>query len=294
MQYTVTARGLFLRKEPRKEPGNERAVLPEGCAVEVHERHGKWCLVSGTLDGAPFQGWVSSKYLAPADTISFTAATRLVPVHWRESNPASTRAGAASASPIGEPGMPRNDPRSAAAMNAVIDWLGVEKSKRYQPGGGRTYCNIYAYDVAYASGAYLPRVWWTDKAIAELEAGREVKAQYDLTIREMNANSLHNWLRDYGARFGWTRTFSLTDLQECANRGGVAIICARRKDLARSGHIVIVAPETAQMTANRGTDGLVTRPLQSQAGSVNFSRRVPASSWWADARFGSFVLCTHG
>lgn len=290
MPHTVTAQGLFLRKEPREEAGNERAVLPEGCTVEVLEREGKWCRVKGTLDGTGFEGWVSDKYLAEGAG-NFSSVSRLVPVHWREGRPDCTRAGAASASPLGEPGMPRNRPGSVAALNRVIDWLGVEQSRRYRPGGGRTYCNIYAYDVAYASGAYLPRVWWTDKAIVDLEAGREVKAQYDRTVREMNANAIHDWLRDYGRRFGWSRTFSMSDLQDCANRGGVAVICARRKDLARSGHIVIVAPETSSVRAMRNADGAVTRPVQSQAGSANFARRVPASAWWADGRFGSFVFC---
>lgn len=293
MQFKVTAHGLFLRKEPKQEKGNERAVLPEGCAVEVLDRSGKWCRVTGTLDGVAFEGWVSGKHLAPAEGVTFATASRLTPVHWREGNPNSTRAGAASASPLGEPGMPRNTPASAARLNNVIGWLDVEHSRRYCPGGGLTYCNIYAYDIAYASSVYLPRVWWTDKAIAALEAGEQVAAQYDATIREMNANAIHNWLRDYGPRFGWKRSLSLTELQECANRGGIATICARRKDLARSGHIVIIAPETDQIKAPRDANGRVTMPVQSQSGAVNFSRRVPASAWWVDARFSSFVLFVH-
>lgn len=294
MRHRVTAHGLFLRKEPRKEAGNERGVLPEGCEVEVLGRSGGWCRVIGTLDGTSFEGWVSAKHLAPAAEVSFATASQLAPVHWREHNPHSTRAGAASASPIGEAGMPRNVPHSAAGLDAVLAWLGVEQSRRYRPGGGRTYCNIYAYDVAYAADVYLPRVWWTDKAIAALENGQQVAAQYDVTVREMNANAIHNWLRDYGARFGWKRTFSLTDLQDCANRGGIATICARRKDLARSGHIVIIAPETAQVKARRDANGRVTIPVQSQAGAVNFVRRTPDSAWWADARFSSFVQFTNG
>jgi hypothetical protein len=294
MRYTVTAHGLFLRKDPRKEAGNERAVLPEGCDVELHERSGKWCRVSGTLDGVAFEGWVSGAYLAPATSVSFASASRLVPVHWRENNPGSTRASPASASPLGEAGMPRNAPHGVSGLNTLIDWLQVDQSRRYRPGGGKTYCNIYAYDVAYASGVYLPRVWWTDKAIAALEAGQSVAAQYDATVREMNANAIHNWLIDYGARFGWKRTLSLTDLQDCANRGGIATICGRRKDLARSGHIVIIAPETASVKARRDGSGRVTMPVQSQAGSVNFPRRTPAAPWWADARFSSFVLLTNG
>jgi hypothetical protein len=294
MRYLVSVSGLFLRKEPRKEKGNERAVLPEGCEVEVLEKSGSWSRVSGSLDGVPFEGWVASRYLEPRANIKFDTASKLVPVHWRENNPKSIRSGPASASPLGETGMPRPRVRSAAGLDQIIEWLGVEQSRRYRPGGGLTYCNIYAYDVAYAAGVYLPRVWWTAKALVALEAGQMVAAQYDVTIREMNANAIHDWLQDYGPRFGWKRVFSLTDLQECANRGGIATICARRKDVSRSGHIVIIAPETNAVKARRDAKGRVTMPVQSQAGSVNFARGTPRTPWWADAKFSSFVLFVNG
>lgn len=294
MKYRVSVHGLFLRKEPRKEKGNERAVLPEGTEVDMLGQSGTWSHVSGLLDGTKFDGWVASRFLQPADTIRFDTASKLVAVHWRENNPKSLRSDPASASPLGETGMPRPTVRSAAALDQIIDWLAVEQSRRYRPGSGHTYCNIYAYDVAYAAGAYLPRVWWTGKAIAALEKGKTVAAQYDVSIREMNANAIHNWLQDYGSRFGWKRTFSLTDLQDCANRGGVAVICARRKDLSRSGHIVVAAPESGALKARRDAGGRVVMPVQSQAGSVNFERRTPATPWWGDARFSSFGLFTNG
>lgn len=294
MRYLVSVHGLFLRKEPRKEKGNERAVLPEGSELQVLERSGSWSRVSGALDGVPFEGWVASRYLEPSANIQFDTASKLVPVHWRENNPNSLRSGRASASPLGETGMPRPKIRSPAGLNQVIEWLGVEQSRRYRPGGGLTYCNIYAYDVAYAAGVYLPRVWWTAKALTALEAGQMVAAQYDVTIREMNANAIHDWLQDYGPRFGWKRTFSLGDLQECANRGGVATICARRKDVSRSGHIVIIAPESNAVKARRDAAGRVTMPVQSQAGSVNFARRTPQAPWWGNAKFSSFVLFVNG
>lgn len=294
MRYIVNVHGLFLRKEPRKEKGNERAVLPEGTELQVLERSDGWWRVSGTLDGKGFEGWVASKHLRPAAEAHFDTASKLIPVHWRENNPNSTRSGRAAASPLGETGMPRPQVRSAAELDKIIEWLAVEKSRRYRPGAGLTFCNIYAYDVAYSAGVYLPRVWWTDKAIADLTKGQQVAAKYDVTIREMNANAIHNWLQDHGPKFGWKRTFSLTDLQDCANRGGIGTICARRKDLGRSGHIVIVAPERPQSKAARDRAGKVTMPVQSQAGSVNFSRRVPERAWWGDSKFSSFVLFTNG
>jgi hypothetical protein len=90
-------------------------------------------------------------------------------------------------------------------LRQIVSWLGVEHHARYRPGGGTTYCNICSYDYCYLAGAYLPRVWWTSGAIADLRAGRTVPVQYNATVREINANGLYNWLQDYGPEFGWTR-----------------------------------------------------------------------------------------
>lgn len=294
MRYVVNVHGVFLRKEPKKEKGNERAVLPEGTEVEVLDRSGKWWRVSGAMKGIDFEGWVSSRYLEPKSNVRFDSAFTLIPVHYRENNPGVRRSGRAGASPLGEPGMPRSQVKSPEELDAIIDWLGVEKHKRYLPSRGLTFCNIYAYDVAYAAGVYLPRVWWTDDSIAALEAGKRVEAKYNNTIVEVRANRLHDWLIEYGPRFGWKRTLSLTDLQECADRGGIATICARRKGGIGSGHIVIVAPHTASIKARTDSSGRVTMPVQSQAGLQNFRRSVPKRAWWSDTRFESFVLFTHG
>src|SRR5690606_23905876 len=49
-----------------------------------------------------------------------------------------------------------------ANQYAIVETLRVERSPRYQAEPGKTFCNIYAYDVVTALGGYLPRVWWMD------------------------------------------------------------------------------------------------------------------------------------
>jgi hypothetical protein len=103
-----------------------------------------------------------------------------------------------------------------------------------------------------------------------------VEPFYEKTIDEQRANDLFRWLSDFGPRFGWRQTGTLTKLQEAANLGGIGIIVARRKIDGRSGHIVAVVPETNDQKAKRDSDGSVTAPLQSQAGVTNFRYRAGA------------------
>jgi hypothetical protein len=215
-------------------------------------------------------------------------------VHWHEHDPSSRRAAPATASPIGEPGLPRAVHGSAAELEAIIDWLQVETSRRYRRRPGVTFCNVYAADVAYAAGAYLPRVWWTAAALRDLRAGAKVTPRYAATVMEMNANQLHDWLEQWGPAFGWRRAGTTAELQEAANHGRAAVICARRSDPSRSGHIAVAAPESARFRALRNAAGHIVRPLMSQAGSVNYRRAVPPRPWWRGAQFSHFGFFVHG
>ena len=60
----------------------------------------------------------------------------------------------------------------------------------------------------------------------------------------MRANDLFRWLRDFGPRFGWRQTGTITKLQQEVNQGAIGLIVARRKEDGKSGHIVAVVPET--------------------------------------------------
>jgi hypothetical protein len=205
---------------------------------------------------------------------------------------------AGGAYPLSEAGMPGRSAGSAAdrcaEIAAIIAWLDSESPKhlRYKP-AGPTYCNIYAHDFCTRAGAYLPRVWWTSKAIERLRAGEKVEPAYLATVDEMRANALLRWLTDYGSDYGWRQTSTLTKLQNVANAGGLGIICARNSVEGRSGHIVMVVPETANNKAKRDGAGNVTAPLQSQAGRVNFRYSTSKPNWWLGADFATHGFWVH-
>ena len=140
---------------------------------------------------------------------------------------------------------------------------------------------------------YLPRVWWTPGAIEQLGKGGKVEPLYEKTIDEQRANDLFRWLGDFGPRFGWRQTGTLTKLQEAVNLGGIGIIVARRKSDGRSGHIVAVVPETNDQKAKRDSDGSVTAPLQSQAGVTNFRYRAAPTQWWTGEQFAGSAFWIH-
>lgn len=211
------------------------------------------------------------------------------------------RTGAAGATSLNEPGQPGRQGTTAAErcqeLAAIIDWLGVDNDdhQRYQPTSTATFCNIYAHDYCYLAGVYLPRVWWLPGAIERLARGEDVPLVYEQTIDEQRANDLCRWLQDFGPRFGWRATGTLTKLQEAANLGGIGIIVARRKDDGRSGHIVVVVPEqdAAGRRARRNSAGEVIAPLQSQAGSSNFEYGTGQLNWWMDDRFAASGFYIH-
>lgn len=200
------------------------------------------------------------------------------PVHLRAHHPHSRRASVhARAFPLN---VELDGPAPHKDLAAVINFLQVETSARYAPEPSATYCNIYAYDVAYLLGVYLPRVWWTDTALEEIQAGRVPGAEYGKTVREMSANSLYRWLVGPGQGFGWTRHRTPGEAQDAANRGRLAVICAERAQ--GSGHISIVVPEGLppfDLRAVRAQGGVVV-PVQSQAGRRNYAASLEPGSWW--------------
>lgn len=258
-------------------------VLPQGERVrKLEDVSPEWSRVRFVRDGRTLEGYAASEYL--------TALVELPP------SPATYRVPAVDLSDTAEldsdkawhrvfpPRVVAQRVRTAVApadkaaqLLEVVRLLDVEHSARYAPGGGATFCNIYAYDYCYGAAVYLPRVWWNDRSLAAWSRGEVVQAKAGITLRELNANALYDWLVEWGDDFGWRRTDSLTQLQEAANLGQVGIICARRADRNRSGHIVAVVPESAGQTAVR-SGGEVSEPLQSQAGRHN--HQFQTTVWW--------------
>lgn len=278
------------------------ATLPEGQLVTKIQAAAQqnWWQVTTQLQGTVIAGYINRAFVeklttAMAPAFEAPPVLPLVPaVHLTPTSPVK-RSNTKRAFPLNEVNQPQregtNKEDRVKQLRQIIEWLAVDTSKRYLPGGGTTYCNIYAYDYCLLAGCYLPRVWWTRKAIALLAAGTPVAPQYAVTVTELNANSLFHWFEEFGPDFGWRRTLSMEDLQVAANEGQVSIIVAQRTDLNRSGHICAVVPENAEHHAKRNRQGQLTVPLQSQAGATNF--QFGGRVWWTGTQFRKFSFWIH-
>ncbi|CAL8479563.1 glycoside hydrolase domain-containing protein [Caballeronia sp. S22] len=300
----VIADNLNLRNVPTREGNTPIAVLPHGAQVEMLGQSAPdWARVKATLNGSEFTGHVHTGYLEPmkralAAPGKVVALPKLPEAYWKLDNKDARRTSTSSrASVIGESGAPRRSDATGAKqvkmLTAILQWLDVAVSERYQKSDGKTFCNVYAADYCYLAGVYLPRVWWTGSAIAMLAKGQKVVAAYDTTVREMRADDLYRWLLDFGESFGWTRFSDLTELQAIANAGGVGVICADRATDGLPGHISVVVPETEAHKADRDAAGNVTQPLQSQAGGTNYMYGSAGPHWWLGKQFVGHVFFAH-
>lgn len=297
--FKVTATSLNIRSQPKLNSRYRLAVLPNGQIIrKINTDHTPWWLVNTTLRGHSLEGYVHSNYLeAINDNQPQTTISHITSVHLKENRSDITRSrDGGRAYPLGESGQPERDGsgtnQQIIQLGNIINWLGVDQSIRYQRKGSTTYCNIYAYDYCYLAGVYIPRVWWKEHALLKLSQGIPVEVQYGSTVRELNANALHDWFEDFGADFGWQPGFDITQCQQAANQGKVVIACAKRVTTNRPGHICAIVPETSEHSARRRSNGEVSQPLQSQAGGTNFLYKT-ANQWWLSNKFQSFGLWIH-
>lgn len=296
--HVVTALQLNFRSAPDPTKKNVITVLPQGWPVDKIGNSGVagWVEIETVVSGTVLRGHVNSAHLGPFGT-SFPSAKAsggklpradLGSKATEKRTTTGTRAH--SIKEAGKPPLASSHPSgNAAGIISVIDWMDVGQPAhiRWQGGGGKTFCNVYVYDVCDTAGCYIPRVWWTSQAIVDLNAGNTVAAKYGSTVNEMRANAIFNWLVGYGPDFGWERLFDLDTLQSEVNKGRIGIICAQRKDMNKPGHIQIVAPENGSNKAKR-VGGKVTQPLQSNAGAKNFTYGFLGASWWQGSNFKQF------
>jgi hypothetical protein len=315
--YEVNTREstLRVRSQPsisRTDPlGNVIGELPDGHLLRVlgSRKHGDFQEIETSISGAHYHGFVASEFITPspsAKSIPFVVPASTMPESGimavfmpRKSGTVTRRAQIAGAHSLNEPNQPgragETPEKLREELALIIDWLAVDKAShhRYLPRSGLTFCNIYAHDYCHLSGIYLPRVWWTASAIESLSRGESVEPKYESTIDEQRANDLFRWLRDFGPRFGWRRAGTLSELQIEANQGAIGLVVARRKQDGKSGHIVVIVPETEQHRAGRSAEGDVTTPLQSQAGARNFRYGRGTRDWWKDSRFAESAFWLH-
>lgn len=303
--YEVIPLELNLRSNTKVEPQSVLARLKQGQQVQrLHPEPAppaSWFRVRADLQGTPVEGFAKAAFLRPATApVEVPPPPPVLPNIPKAALPAPgpVRRNQADDGPrvfdlteAGQPGRPGPTPTDRAAqLGLIVDYLAVSRSARYRAARGKTYCNIYAHDYAHLAGAYLPRVWWTRKALVTLATGHLVRPAYGTTVQELNANSLYNWLEEFGPDFGWRRTVDPTELQNAANTGQVCIASGQRRDLNAPGHICAVVPETAQHRAVRQGER-VTTPLMSQAGARNFE--YGGRVWWTGAQFARFGFWIH-
>jgi hypothetical protein len=301
---------LNLREGPSKD-SKVKASLPDGHlvrAVTAKKQNG-FLEVETSLNGALFRGFAFAQFLKPAE------GETEIPIETPSPTPPATGITAVNLLPKTGGGAKRTQPANALSLNesgqpsrtgetaeerrasiaAILDWLAVDKPAhlRYQPHSGLTFCNIYAHDYCHLAGCYLPRVWWTPAAIEALAQGKTVEPRFNKTIEERRANQLFRWLRDFGLRFGWRQTGTLTKLQTEVNQGAIGLIVARRVIDETPGHIVVIVPEIGDHQARRNAAGEVIAPLQSQAGMTNFRFGTGKPDWWRDEKFAEFAFWLH-
>lgn len=316
-RYVVDTRAsdLRVRSEPkidtRRPRRNVIADLPDGHAIRAvtGQATNGFLEIETNLRGALIRGFASTKFMKKVRSVPAAAAAAPEPprssvVHEarlpRKSGSTTRRVDAASAHSLNESGQPgrrgTTPDQLRRELGTIIDWLRVDdpRHERYQGGANRTFCNIYAHDYCHLAGVYLPRVWWTGSALEQLAAGKDVQPVYGRTVDEQRANDLSRWLRDFGSRFGWRQTGTLTKLQNEVNQGAIGTIVARRLIDGKSGHIVMVVPETEQQRARRNAAGEVTSPLQSQAGVSNYCYGCGRPDWWRSEQFAEFGFWLHG
>lgn len=305
---------LRLRREPYiSTPPNVNVVghLPDGYEVRAitGTEVGGFIEVETSLSGALLRGYASAKFLQPlADSVAIQPVvpaalppnSGIVAVTMpRKAGSITSRRDPANAHSLNENGQPgrvgTSPDQLRAELATIVDWLSVDDKRnlRYQPHDGLTFCNIYAHDYCHLAGVFLPRVWWSAPALLRLSAGETVQPLIGNTISELRANGLFRWLRDFGPAFGWRQTGTLTKLQTEVNLGAIGLIVARRNEDGRSGHIVMVVPETSTLVARRNSAGEVTAPLQSQAGVKNFRQSTGQLNWWNGEQFAESAFWLH-
>lgn len=143
--------------------------------------------------------------------------------------------------------------RTPARYLEVVGQFDVEHAARYRAVDGKTYCNIFASDVAAAMGCLLPH-WWLS--------------------RELSVNDLVPWLKRTGVDYGWERLDSAHTAIAAALAGMLTVATLVAEG---HGHIAVVLPID---------DG---QPWIAQAGRTNFAHARLAAGF--GTRTPEFFTC---
>ncbi len=153
--------------------------------------------------------------------------------------------------------------RTAINYYNVLAEFRVETALRYQPKSGKTFCNIYAWDVANAMDIILPHYLTKELMLADKDA----------YYYSASANVYACFLEVRGLEYGW-KIVEAKEAQERANDGFMTIGVWKNSNAATdengvsahypSGHIVVVRPQPTG-SVYQNSKG----PYIAQAGSFN-------------------------
>jgi hypothetical protein len=141
--------------------------------------------------------------------------------------------------------------RDPGVYSQLINQFAVGDNARYLAGQGKTYCNIFVWDVSRAMGAEVPH--WIDAAGNIVAPGAH-------GANEININGGLNWMRSHGIpQHNW-RSVTPAQAQDAANQGLISVVMWKNPT-GGHGHTAIVRPGT--ITAKG--------PEIAQAGRHNFN-----------------------
>lgn len=123
--------------------------------------------------------------------------------------------------------------RSATRTEQVTAQFKLESDTRYQPGDGKTWCNIWAWDWSCAMGAEIPH--WVDAKDMPCKP-------FAPGGRELSANSLADWFTSAAAKaLGWSERRATASVVAEVNAGNVAIAIVAIP--GGHGHITPIVPD---------------------------------------------------
>ncbi|HYF94408.1 MAG TPA: hypothetical protein VD969_19490 [Symbiobacteriaceae bacterium] len=174
--------------------------------------------------------------------------------------------------PVNAPIRSTDSARSPARLQLIIRQFRVAQNYRYQrnrQGQDETYCNIFLWDVTRAMNAEIPH-WVT--------ADGEPAGPGQAGARELDANAVVLWLRQYGPAHGWHRG-SYGAAMAGANAGRPAVMVWHNP--GGIGHVAVVRPGTGH--AKKGI------PI-AQAGLTNFDDGFESDGFGAHMAEAEFYI----
>lgn len=295
---TKMARGLNIRTEPKLGNSYVKRVLRKDEIIEITNTE---IFASGILwvqlkDGT----WTAKKYLEIITDLSFKPSPPIFDGFARD-----IFDGNLYLRDLNTICFDTKENNMVLKSFLAISKLDVEnKANVMQPKGGKTFCNIYAYQynrlmfshLKEEKKPYFPRLWWSLQALSLLEKGFPVKMVYGTTVFEMSANMIYDWFLEWGELYGWTiKSYSkdeihMKDVQKLVNDGKVAYVIGKHSNLGYSGHVTCVVPEIGNY---RYSDELGL--VQSQAGASN-KRLFTAENYskiWYNYNFFSDIIVVY-